>query len=175
MRIRGQQADAGEAAGDQAAQEGEPGGAVLAGDDIEAERLTEAVSIAGDGLHDAGVDRSTALAALDLERIQDEVRVGPALERAGAEVGDDRIQRLGEPRDLALAHPLDAELPDELLHPPRGDAGQVGVGDHRHERLLGAPARLQQPIGEVRALPQLRDRELDRADARPVRGSRCGC
>ena len=44
VRVRGDELDAGEAAGDQAAQEGEPGGAVLGGDDVEAERLAEAVA-----------------------------------------------------------------------------------------------------------------------------------
>ena len=58
---------------------------------------------------------------------------------------------------------------NELLHATGRHAGQVGIGNHRHERLLGAPPGLQQPVGEVRALPQLRDRELDRADARVPR------
>jgi hypothetical protein len=69
-----------------------------------------------------------------------------------------------QPRDLALRHPLDSELLHQLLDPPGGDAGEVGFGDHRHERLLGPPPRLQQPVREVRALPQLRHGELDRAD-----------
>src|SRR5204862_5124718 len=36
------------------------------------------------------------------------------------------------------------ELLHELLHPPRRHAGEIRVGDHRHERLLGPPPRLQQ-------------------------------
>ena len=90
---------------------------------------------------------------------------GRAVERAGAEVLDDLIEALRQPRDLALRHPLDAELLHELLDTAGGDAGEVGVGDHRHERLLGPPPRLQQPVGEVRALAQLGHRELDRTDA----------
>ena len=78
-------------------------------------------------MHHAGRDGPAALATLDLERVQDEVGVGRTVERTGAEVLDDRVQRLGQPRDLALAHPLDPELLDELLDPPGGDAGQVGV------------------------------------------------
>src|SRR5262249_55182072 len=57
-----------------------------------------------------------------------------------------------------------AELLDQLLHPAGRDTGEVGVGDHRHERLLRPAARLQQPVREVAALPQLRHRQLDRAD-----------
>jgi len=119
VRVRGHELDAGEAAGDERAQEGEPGRPVLLRDDVQAERLAVALGVDGDGVHDAGVDRAAALTALDHERIQDEVRIRGALERAGAEVLDDRIERLGQPRDLALAHPLDAQLLHELLHPPR--------------------------------------------------------
>jgi hypothetical protein len=36
-------------------------------------------------VHDAGVDRAAALAALDDERVEDKVRVGSTVERAGAE------------------------------------------------------------------------------------------
>ena len=117
-------------------------------------------------MHDADVDRATAFAALHDQRVEGDIRIRCAVERPGAEVLDDPVKRLGEPRDLALRHPLDTELLHQLLDPPRRDAGEVGVGDHRHERLLGPPARLQQPVGEVRALTQLRQRELDRADAR---------
>ena len=166
MGVAGDQADAGETASDERAQEGEPAGAVLAGDDVEAERFAEAVPIDADGVHDADVDRAAALPALDLERVEGDVRIRGAVERPGAEVLDDLIERLRQPRDLALRHPFDAELLHQLLDPAGGHAGQVGVGDHRHERLLRAPAGPQQPVREVRALPELRHCELDRADAR---------
>jgi hypothetical protein len=84
--------DAGEATCDETAQEGEPTGAVLGGDDVEAERLAEPLAADGDRVHDADVDRAAALAALDLERVQDEIRVRRAVERTGAEVLDDRVQ-----------------------------------------------------------------------------------
>ena len=66
----------------------------------------------------------------------------------------------------SLRHALDPELADELVHAAGGDAGEIGIGDHRHERLLRPPTPLEQPVGEVRPLSQLRDRKLDRADAR---------
>ena len=166
VSIRGDELDAGETAGDERAQEGEPGGAILGGDDVEPERLPEAVAVDGDRVHDAGVDRPAALPALDLERVQDEVRVGRAVERARAEVLDDPVQRFRKPGDLAAAHPLDPELADELVDASGGYAGEVGIRDHRHERLLRPPASLEKPVGEVRALPELGDRKLDRADAR---------
>ena len=97
VSVRGDQADAAEAPSDQAAQEGEPGGAVLAGDDVEAERLPEAVGVDSDRVHHAGVDGAAALATLHLGRVHDQIRVGGAVERAGAKVLDDRVERLREP------------------------------------------------------------------------------
>src|SRR3712207_9496030 len=45
------------------------------------------------------------------------------------------------------------------------DAVDVGLLDDRRERLLGGPARLEEG-GQVRALAQLRDREVDPPGAR---------
>jgi hypothetical protein len=84
MRVAGDQADAAEAAGDERAQKREPGGAVLAGDDVQAERLAEAVTVDADRMHDADADRAPALAALDNQRIEGDIGVGRAVERAGA-------------------------------------------------------------------------------------------
>src|SRR5205814_5106608 len=56
VRVRGDQAYTGEAAREERAQEGEPAGAVLGGDDDEAERLAEAVPVDADRVHDADVD-----------------------------------------------------------------------------------------------------------------------
>src|SRR5205823_4743423 len=125
---------------DQATDERQPGGVVLGRDDIKAERLAEALGVDADRVHDADVDGAAALAALHHQRVQGHVSVGGAVERAGAEVLDDLVEALRQPRDLALAHPLDPELLHELLDPAGRDAGEVGVGDHRHERLLRTAA-----------------------------------
>ena len=93
MRVRADQADTGEAARDQTADEREPGGAVFARDDVEAQRFSEAVTVDADRVHDAGVDRPPTLPALDHQRIQRHLRVGRAVERTGAEVLDDLIER----------------------------------------------------------------------------------
>jgi len=50
-----------------------------------------------------------------------------ALERAGAEVLDDLVEALRQPRDLALRHPLDAELLHQLLDPPRAEQAFVSA------------------------------------------------
>jgi hypothetical protein len=73
------------------------------------------------------LDRQTGaghrLAALDDQR-RASVRIGRAVERAGAEVLDDLVETLRQPEDLALAHPLDPELLHGLLDPACGDAGE---------------------------------------------------
>jgi hypothetical protein len=96
----------------------------------------------------------------------------------GAEVLEDLVKRPGEPRHLALAHPFDPELVDELL-----------------DRLVETPARLasaitdpnaysarrrgcQKAIGEVAALPQLRElpprrRRLNASAVRDLRADSC--
>src|SRR2546430_17305968 len=97
MRVARHKTDAAEAARNERGEEGKPGGAVLAGDDVETERLAEAVPVDADGVDDADVDRPAALPALDDQRIERQVRVGGAVERPGAELLDDRVERLRQP------------------------------------------------------------------------------
>ena len=47
--------------------------------------------------------------------------------------------------------------PDHVVHPPGGHALHVALGHHRHQRPLGPPPGLEEPVGEVAALPQLGD------------------
>src|SRR5712691_2008847 len=115
--VRGDEEDAGEAARDEPPEEGEPTGAILLGDDLEAERLPVAVAVDADRVDDADVDRLPALAAADDEGVEHQVGVGSAIERPGAEVLDQLVQRLRQARDVALRPPLDPELGDELLDP----------------------------------------------------------
>src|SRR6266545_1459851 len=56
---------------------------------------------------------------------------------------------------------------DPLLRPwakrSTSVCSDVGLADDLDEGPLGAPARLEQPVGEVATLPQLRDGQIDRA------------
>src|SRR5262249_1082089 len=70
MGIRGRQPDGVEAARYERAEEGEPGGAVLGGHDVEPERLAEAVLVDADRVNDADVDRPPTFAALDHQRVE---------------------------------------------------------------------------------------------------------
>ena len=64
--------------------------------------------------------------------------------------------------------PSSAQRLHQVIDLPRRDAVHVRFLHHRQQRVLGPPARLQQRR-EVRARPDLRDRQLDRAHARVPR------
>ena len=76
VRVQGHSLHAPEAAGHQRAQEGDPGGAVLGGRDVEPQPRTEALAVDGDRVHDVGIDGPATLAALDDERVEGQGRVG---------------------------------------------------------------------------------------------------
>ena len=65
-------------------------------------------------------------------------------------------------RDLALGDAAHAHGLDQVIDRAGRDALDVGLLDHRGQRLLGHPPRLQE-AGEVAALAQLGDAQLDRA------------
>ena len=67
------------------------------------------------------------------------------------------------PRHLRFRQGVNAEGLHQLVHPPSGNPGEVAVGDHRDQSRLGTLPALQQPLGEVGALTQFRDCDIDRA------------
>ena len=75
------------------------------------------------------------------------------------------VDLLAQPRHLALGDAGHAHRLDQIVDRAGRDALDVGLLDHRGQRLLGHPARLQE-AREVAALAQLRDAQLDRAGAR---------
>ena len=77
---------------------------------------------------------------------------GPVAERV-----DTFIQPGADPRDFGLRDAgIDAHRGDEVIDGAGGHAVDVGLHDHRVERLVDAAAGLEQ-LGEERALAQLRD------------------
>ena len=68
-------------------------------------------------------------------------------------------------RDLAFRDAGHAHGLDEVVDRARRDALHIGLLDDGSERLLGGAPRLQEGW-KVRALPELRDGELDRPGAR---------
>ena len=73
-------------------------------------------------------------------------------------------------RSLAISETCDFDSPvipsdcDQLVHPPGRHPEQVAGRHHRRQGRLGPAAPFQQPVREVRARAQLRDRDVDRAD-----------
>jgi hypothetical protein len=75
------------------------------------------------------------------------------------------VDLLAQPADLALGDARPAHGLNEIIDRPGGDTLDVGLLDHRRERLLGHPAWLQE-AREVAPRPQLRDAQFDRAGPR---------
>lgn len=165
MRVAGDELDTRKTARHQAAQERRPGGAVLTGEDVQTQQLALAL-----GVHARGDDHpdrhdSPGLAHPHRERIQPEVPVRPRVEGALAESAHALVERAGHLGDGGLADAFDAEPADEVVYAARADALDARLGDDRDESALGAPSRLEQPVREVRAGPQLGDAQVDRAGA----------
>ncbi len=162
MVVAGHQRDAGQAAGDQAAQERQPPGPVLAAGHVDAEDLPVPAGVHPGRDQAVHVHGPAALADLLRQRVDPHEGVRAAVQPAGAEPLHHLVE-LGRHRaDLRLAQAGDAEGGGELLHPPPRDAQQVGRCDDRGQRPLRAAAVLQERR-EVRPVPQPRDRQLDGA------------
>jgi hypothetical protein len=135
-----------------------------------------------DGVRDHHALARDAAAVADLLDLRVDEQIGvAALQRPLAKRLHLLVQQPGDPADLGLADPQ-AQALDELIDAARGDAAHIGLLHHRHQRLLGALARLQDRR-EIRALADLGDLQLDlpgpgvpppRAIAIAVRGAILG-
>jgi site-specific DNA recombinase len=162
--VAGDQLHAGEAAGDQVAQEPQPELAVLARADVQPQHLALAARVDPDRDDDRHRDDPAPGAHLDERGVQPHVRVRPG-ERPRAEAGDLGVQLLAEAADLALADAGHPQRLDQLVHAARRDALHVRLLHHRQQRPLGPPPRLQQ-AGEEAPIPHPRHRQLDRPHPR---------
>jgi hypothetical protein len=163
MCIGDHQPDTGQPSGDEPSQERGPARSILGGVQVKPQDLPSAGGVHAGGDHAGHVADPPVLAHLLRERIEPEVGVGTAVEWAGPEGFDLVIEFLGHLRHAGLGDPLDPERPHESLDPPRRDASDVRLADDLDERALGTPARLEQPVGEVGTLADLRDGQIDRA------------
>src|SRR3954451_10337776 len=105
------------------------------------------------------VDHAAAVAPLLDLGVEEQIRVG-ALQRARAERLDVLVEQRADPAHLAAAD-TQAQALDQLVDAARRHAAHVSLLDHRQQRLLRAPARLQERR-EVAAPPQLGDLQPDR-------------
>ena len=101
---------------------------------------------------------------LHVGRVQPDIGPFP-LDRPAQEALHPFVDLAAQPGDLALADPLHPHGLDQIIHRAGRDTLDVSFLDHRGERLLGRASRLQER-GEIAAFPELRDLQLDRADAR---------
>ena len=102
-----------------------------------------------------------SLADLHVGGVEPEIRP-VALDRPVEEGLHLLVDLLAQPDDLALGDAAHAHRLDQVVDRAGRDALDVGLLDHRGQRLLGHPARLEE-AREVAALAQLRDAQLDRA------------
>ena len=141
MRVAGDEADAGEAAGDEVGEELVPGRGGLAGRDWHAQNLAAPVRIHPGGDQHDGVDDASAFTDLHGEGVGGGERERPRVpERAVAELVVVLVEVRGPAGDLRLGQRVDAEGLDEFVHATGGDAGEVAVGDHGDQRRFGALA-----------------------------------
>jgi hypothetical protein len=98
--VGGDQTHAGQAAGGQVAEEGEPAGAVFGAGDLQTEDLPVPVAVDADCDQGVHVRDPAALADLQDQGVGGDERVGPGVQRPGPERGDVVIQLLGHDTDL---------------------------------------------------------------------------
>jgi hypothetical protein len=153
---------AGQAPGDQAAQECQPPGPVLAAGHVDAEDLPMPAGVHPGRDQAVHVHRPAAIADLLGQGVDPDEGVRPPVQRAGPEPLHELVQ-LGRHRaDLRLAQPGHPQRGRGPLHPPGRHAQQAGRGHDLRQRPLRAAAVLQERR-EVTAVPQLRDRQPDGA------------
>jgi hypothetical protein len=95
MGVRDHQLDPGQTTSDQVAQKRRPAGAVLGGEDVDAEDLAVAVGVTCSGQHAGDVDDPAGLAALDRQRVHPHIRVGAGVQRPSPERRHLTVQALG--------------------------------------------------------------------------------
>ena len=110
-----------------------------------------------------GVDHPARLADLDDQGVQPHKHVRAGIQGAVAPGSDQLVQLATDPRNLRFGQAGDAHRLGDVLHPPGGDALHIALGHDRSQSALSTPARLQE-AGQVAALTDPRDLQVDRAD-----------
>jgi hypothetical protein len=76
-------------------------------------------------------------------RVQPEIGVELAGERARSEGLDLGVESSAHPADFALGYPGDAQALDEIVDPAGRDAQHVCLLDNREQGSFGSPARFE--------------------------------
>ena len=148
----------------QRAQELGPEGLGLRRADRHAQDLAAALVVDGHSHGHRDRDDASGLAHLHVGGV--EPQIGPvALQRSIEEAVDLIVDLAAQPGDLALGGARHPHRLNQIVDRAGRHPLDVGLLDHRSQRLLGHPPRLQE-AREVASLPQLRDLQLDRAGPR---------
>ena len=153
-----------QAAPHQAAQKLRPERLRLRGPGRHAEHLTPTLGVHRHSDYRGHRYDPAALAHFDVGGVDPQVRP-VTFERPVQERVDALIDLFAQPRYLALGDPGHAHCLDQVVDRARGDALDVRLLDHRRQRLLRRPPRLQESR-EVAPAPQLRYPQRNRAAAR---------
>jgi hypothetical protein len=136
----------------------QPEGLGLRGADVHTEHFAPAVSV--DGHRDGHGDRDDPPVLTDLDVGGVDPKIGPVpFDGPGEEGVHPPVDLFAQPTDLALGNAGHAHGLDQIVHRAGRDALDVGFLDHRRQRLLRHPARLQK-AGKIAAFAQLRDTQL---------------
>jgi hypothetical protein len=143
VRVRDDQLHARQAAPDEIAEELGPEGLGLRSPDRHAQHLAPAVRVDADREGDGNADDATALAHLQIRRI--DPQVGPfAFDRAGQEGINALVDFLAQPAYLALGNAGPAHRLHEVIHGAGRHAMNVGFLDHCRQRLFDGTPRLEE-------------------------------
>src|SRR5205814_10206006 len=151
----------------QAAQELGPERLGFAGADLQAQHFALTFGVHAYSDYYGHAHDAPGLARLHVRGVDPQVRP-VALDLAVQERANTLVEFAAQAADLALGDAAHPQRLDQVVHRARGDAVHVGFLDHGGERLLGRAPRLQE-LGEVAALAQLGDLQLDAAGTRVPR------
>ena len=159
--VRNDQLHAGEPPGAQGPQEAPPKDLVFGVADVEAQDLSVPVGVHAGGDDDGLGGHVVVVADMEVGGVQEDVGELLVVETPGPKGPHHLVETSTDAADLGLLDPAaDAQGSDELVDRAGGDPAHVGLHDHRVQRLVDAPAGLEDG-GEEAALPQLGDGELD--------------
>ena len=131
--------------------------------DVQAEDFALPVAVDPDRDQGVHVDGAAVLADLDGQRVDPHERVRAGIQRPVTKRLHLRVEVRRHLRDLRLGQAARRRAA-RPASPPAASTPPAGTrGHHRDQRLLGPATVLQQPIREVRAGAQLRNRQLHRA------------
>ena len=145
VRVADDQLHPAQAAGLQRAQERGPERPVLGVTDVEPEHLPAPVGGHPGRDHDRLGHHPTVHPGLAVGGVEEHVRVGDPGQRPVPERPDLLVEVRADPGDLGLADPgVGAQRLDQVVDLPRRDPVQVGLHDHREQRLVDPAPALEQ-------------------------------